>query len=761
MATRKSPENRAAVQGVVKNLPSNRHFACHAGDMKNLWWLAWLGVSTWGTCAEEAREFIPSPLTLSDEIPGHPWDGKGAGEFKGPFAAALKELLAAGFPDPAGLAYEKIAIPTGNCWGGDTGVIETEGWLLPAEKDGAVYAIGWNGLVYPVVRTLGPADFEKSIQSFMAITERPDAPFGWQGNESAEVLPEQAFGMHGLFLTRFNQMAAVDFLLKQRDGVPKNLTLAMADEWAFNLYDRAVCAHMRGDARLALASLRELEKIRPALLKLLVPGEGEKPHHGWTPLEWAAQAGNLKTECERRINNGTTGMLNEAEFLTGKPDVPTLIGALDRLAVRQDGQPGWVPFGKSPIIKALVAADAKAVEPLLDCLENDRRLTQSVHYWRDFSKDRTVLGVHEAALAALEQILAANYYKTVSTGGDLTRGGDEARAKMVETIRADWLAHGKMTGMERAYRTLANDHADPDLWADAAASLFVGGEKPDFSKPQPGEVLRDGREPSVGELLERRVAGAVKKGEANLFYERRRCRLLSCLLAWEPDRGRPVVAKQVDAWLADGSWKTAAREPIANFINRSVNDAPDLLRLFEVMAWSSEAKDFNDFGPGETVTEILAEFGDSPLLKRSRDGLFTDPKSPWCLTNISEPHLSRMLEMWSKKKLTFREPFRKALLQALSDDAVAGTAMLDPKDPKRWLGDFTMYRQSYKIPDDPLFTLKPGVKVSVRKKDIVAKALGDPDPRKKPAAPALEYWWPKEKRDAKIAEMINLINGPV
>lgn len=207
--------------------------------------------------------------------------------------------------------------------------------------------------------------------------------------------PEQAAGIHGLFLTRFHQAAAVDFLLRHRDGVPKNLTLAMADEWAFNLYDRAVCAHMRGEARLALASLRELEKIRPALMKLLVPGEGEKP--------------------------------------------------------------------------------------------------------------------------------------------------------------------------------------------------------------QPGDALRVGRDPSVGELLERRVAGAVKKGEVNLIYERRRCRLLSCLPTWESERGRPVVAKQVDAWLADGSWK----------------------------------------------------------------------------------------------------------------------------------------------------------------KDIVAKALGDPALRKQPKSPTLEYWWPKEKRDAKIAERVSLISGTV
>jgi len=119
-----------------------------------------------------------------------------------------------------------------------------------------------------------------------------------------------------------------------------------------------------------------------------------------------------------------------------------------------------------------------------------------------------------------------------------------------------------------------------------------------------------------------------------------------------------------------------------------------------------------------------------------------------------------MFEMWRKKKLTLRAPFRQALLQALADDAVAGTAMLDPKDPGRWFYVVGNARYSRKIPADPAFALKPGVKVTVRKKDVVAKALGKPDRRGKPNATAMEFWWPKEKRDARIAEIINLLIGP-
>lgn len=111
----------------------------------------------------------------------------------------------------------------------------------------------------------------------------------------------------------------------------------MADEWAWNLYERAICAHMRGDPQLAVASLSELEKIRPAVLKLMILEESEKPHSEWKPMEWASQAADLKSECERRIKIGKIGMINEAEFLAGHLDLPALIRALDRLAIRQRG----------------------------------------------------------------------------------------------------------------------------------------------------------------------------------------------------------------------------------------------------------------------------------------------------------------------------------------------------------------------------------------------------------------------------------------
>ena len=99
--------------------------------------LSWFAVIPMALLAAEERGVTPSPLTTVEVLPGHPWDGKGAEQLQGPFAEALKTMLDSGFPDPVGLAYREITIPTGNCDSGDSGEIETEGWLLPAENGGA------------------------------------------------------------------------------------------------------------------------------------------------------------------------------------------------------------------------------------------------------------------------------------------------------------------------------------------------------------------------------------------------------------------------------------------------------------------------------------------------------------------------------------------------------------------------------------------------------------------------------------------------
>ncbi len=89
-------------------------------------------------------------------------------------------------------------------------------------------------------------------------------------------------------------------------------------------------------------------------------------------------------------------------------------------------------------VTALIEEGDDAVEPLLKCLEDDTRLTRSVHFWRDFAAYRSLLRVHEAAYVALSGILQTSFFGVASTGDDLSGRGMEGRRATAAAVRAYW-----------------------------------------------------------------------------------------------------------------------------------------------------------------------------------------------------------------------------------------------------------------------------------------------------------------------------------
>ena len=66
------------------------------------------------------------------------------------FVEATRRLFDLGMADPRGLDYREIEVGTGRVLR-RTGLVETRGWLLPAEAGEQRFAVCWNGLLYPVV----------------------------------------------------------------------------------------------------------------------------------------------------------------------------------------------------------------------------------------------------------------------------------------------------------------------------------------------------------------------------------------------------------------------------------------------------------------------------------------------------------------------------------------------------------------------------------------------------------------------------------
>lgn len=722
--------------------------------------------------AEDDPEFRKSPITRSEALPQQRWklDEAEAKQWKEPFAKPLRKILEAGLPDPAKLPYRKIEIPTGNCSDGDSGITVTEGWLLPKGGTEDRFAIAWNGLVYPVVSDKGDADLAGTVAA-MLVKEKDGS--GWFATgETLSVSPTNATVLRCLYLERLGfHDAAVKLAVtgkSQEEEKPLNedgMLVALAGDWMWFLYDRAVCAHMRGDPKLALASLDEEMRIYPELKKWqMSANEKERDDKPW--LE---EIEAFRKECKRRIAAGKTGMIDEKALSAGDPNVKALIDALDRIQIPQPGQPADVPLWESPVVVALAAKGNEAVEPLIKCLESDRRLTQSVHYWRMHHRSRTILGVEEAVIYALQRILHADFFTLASTGDSLSSRDAGYRKELAREIRANWEKYGRTSGPERSFRILLDDEAGPDAWLAAAGSLLHRQERDEESGelippkgPMPGEVLRGKKDPSVSDLLEKRLRQAGTGADSgDTEAAGARMDLLEILLEWDKLQGRARLVEQVQKWLANGTWSSERASWLQNLIREVASEVPEVLPLFEAMAWDLDPSDYESgfHGSGAFVSQMMAQYGNAPGLKHKPEELWMHPDSPWCLAKLPHDDLASLIHDWKELELAAKEPFRSAILAELVDRSACTAVGVTKEEPKRWFTKERNGTSSMNIPDDPKFSMKPGDEVAVRRMDVVArayrKATGDEE--KQPAV--LEYYWPEKDRDEFVAKLLEELKG--
>ena len=109
--------------------------------------------------------------------------------------------------------------------------------------------------------------------------------------------------------------------------------------------------------------------------------------------------------------------------------VARLVHDLEEVDARQQGQPGGVDLSEDPRVGKLIDLGDAAVPALIDCIENDVRLTRSVHFWRDFADSRGIIGVREAALTAVMSILHVTAFEPAATGDDFSSRGEETAKK--------------------------------------------------------------------------------------------------------------------------------------------------------------------------------------------------------------------------------------------------------------------------------------------------------------------------------------------
>lgn len=616
--------------------------------------------------------------------------------------SVAETLFAQGFPDPRGCEYRQITIEVGSVWGGprlllgDTNLVteteaqrvETTGWVLP-ETSGSTqrFAIGWNGLIYPVVELGAQANLETQSAGWSPVVRRflyADAMI-----ESLSVFATNAGTSRVLLLLRAGQTQPAQKHFQaltqpsaesgsRRASLPPGTNsdpyLEFATDWAWALFDHAIVAHMRGAEAVALAATRMLAKIQPQI-------EAEAARRGFPRqryfdaarrnqeqpyLNFLDQLPALLADLERRMSEGervpalTRGVTN---FATSAEQIAALIQDLDLVAARQWSQPGGVMLVQDPVVAALVQKGDPAVSALIDCLAADQRLTRSVSFGRDFHRQRNLIPVSSAARAALQGITQTDFPTAAAW-------------------RAYWEKFKSMRLEERWFTILQDDSAGLAHWLDIASQLTrpsnvftipgtgFSSITPASSNTPPqmrGEWLRHKSQPSVSDLLARR---ALEIGPTNWASYDLHTAMEICLrlATWDAASAGPVATKLAQRYLtvAEYSAGQTARWPEQQL-------ATQFARLSGVRMQANEPGAFADYANwlqtstperfGSSLAEglkPLMAYSSNAVLQAAAAGLFSETNSlwgqlPWKGGGYFNPTTSGLVNLRAFRALLARE----------------------------------------------------------------------------------------------------------
>lgn len=421
--------------------------------------------------------------------------------------AFLDELVEELLVDPKGAERVTVPIVVRSVWA-HAGTTEIAGWLRrdAAGKPHEVFLIDRRAVAPPEEKSIRNVDFVAGCKARYVNTP----PVG-KDNERREVFDAMHRGAVGVidsdtvnaaWLHRLghDDLAALALAAARKDT--ENLETKLRAQLAWSAFAGLVHAYMVRADDEALAYGKHLLKTYP---------EEAKEYE---------QADAIVADLERRRAKGTFGQEPAAEwpkeFSTWDAATKTkfLIEALDEVDARQWGQPGGVALGMDRRVEALIEVGEPAIPALLDALEHDERLTRSVHFWRDFSQDRTVLGVREAVLTAVMSILRVQVFEAGSTGDNFTSRGEEGTAKVVERLRSYWEKYGGMPFDERMMKVLTDPNSTADAKHEAAANLatpdararlgttvWSGGNLRDDGPPKPKPTLAKFSDPTVAEAI--------------------------------------------------------------------------------------------------------------------------------------------------------------------------------------------------------------------------------------------------------------------
>jgi hypothetical protein len=333
--------------------------------------------------------------------------------------------------DPKGTQRARVLALRRSVWARHEQV-EREGWLMrgKAGRPARVYFTDGDSIPAPPERETRKVDFVAACRVRLAKQEKAaDDDYDFRGRfrqmrQTAVGAAEEPDLVLAAWLYRLGHDDLAAKALARARTAGKDPVAELRDGLAWSAFAGLVHAYMVRADDEALTHRERLLRLYEAESAKAFP-----------------QAKVVVDDLRRRKEKGTFG-----KEPAGLPDgfdgwetnkkVAHLIDALDEVDARQWGQPGGVDLASDARVAALIKIGDPAVPALIDAVEKDGRLTRSVHFWRDFARSRTVLGVREAALVAVMSILRTQVFEPASTGDNFTARDDNAAKQTADRLRA-------------------------------------------------------------------------------------------------------------------------------------------------------------------------------------------------------------------------------------------------------------------------------------------------------------------------------------
>ena len=495
----------------------------------------------------------------------------------------------------------------------------------------------------------------------------------WNANVTLSALePDRVLPLRACLLFRLGQaelaerlwqMVLEDYGRSMQNAVlGDDPYLVFATDWAWAKCQRGRICASQGFSPLALADLTELDKLRQPLADLAVERGIQR--------EWVTYL--------LRFTDAVPVMLADQRR---RVSVGELIHDLEYANIHPHSTPGSLDYSDSLAVVQLVLLGDAAVEPLLAAIDSDERLSRSSGNDRGWERSAGLVPVRAFEWAAVLAILG---------GPPLS---DTAH------VRDWWEANMGRSPLERLYATLADDDAGTSMWLWAARNVVRPDDEPvgqlrslrarpaDYDPTKPpkwtGEPLRDGRRPSVSEVMAVRTLGMAQTAAIDLRSPGLRDAITMAvqLARWDPQTALPALRA------LDRSWRDAIGRGLGGAHRGNSGDGAYLADLALARLHCGDDQALHDYAGW-----VQADW------TRDTRPLWLAPEDPdvvsattWLVEHPMSPGSSEGSGLLPSGPMLAVEPFRAYVLRQLRNDAPAGNLVAEPggsysRDFSGWAG---------------------------------------------------------------------------